>query len=229
MPEKLTLSMRNRRMIVSLPDEQCAELFEELVLAIFRFAPGSNSLLEEPIDLKGINCGITCADRLESLLRANCEDSSCEAPSEVHLPDYPPYASVSVGSQQDEVPIHNDVSPSLLIRPKSTAKGIPSRSFSGHKGFLYVRCPDCGAERGLCTKTPITEFTCRKCGNRHTLPERLSLVDFRCKCGSLYRYLTNITSHAFDIACFKCGAPNTVFFNGKTGNYDDGSKRIRKG
>lgn len=228
MPEKLTLSMRNRRMIVNLPDEQCNELFEELILAILRFAPGSNSPLTVPIVLQGIDCGRTRADQLESLLRGICEDSSCEAPSEALLPDRPPDTVVSVGSEQNGALSHYDIPPSFLIRPENPSKGIPNRSFPGHKGFLYVRCPDCGAERGFCAKTPIKEFTCKKCGHRHALPERLSLVDFGCKCGSLYRYLTNITSPAFDIACFKCGAPNTVFLNGKTGNYDDGSKRIRK-
>lgn len=93
-----------------------------------------------------------------------------------------------------------------------------------HKGFLYVRCPDCGKERGFCAKTPINSFECLECGTNFELPEQMALVKFTCKCGKYLKYRTNITDKSFDIPCLECGSPNSVFFYEKDREYKNAGK-----
>ena len=94
----------------------------------------------------------------------------------------------------------------------------------GYTGFLYLRCPKCGKERGFCTRFPATESQCRDCGEKTPL-KNLHKVHFTCECGKHFSYLTNITDPMFEIKCIDCGTPNPVFQNSKTGNYDDGKCR----
>lgn len=91
----------------------------------------------------------------------------------------------------------------------------------GYSGFFYTRCPWCGDERGFCTKYPITEVTCKKCGRKFRLPKKPRTLSFRCECGKSYRYLTNIEDEMFDIPCMECDALNAVILNHKTGVYED--------
>ena len=119
--------------------------------------------------------------------------------------------------------------PEAIVKPDSAPKidltgKPPVIPFPGYTGFLYIRCPGCGEERGFCSKYPITDAICKKCGKRIHLPEELARVSFRCECGRTYRYLTNITDPMFDIPCMECGTPNAVVLNHKTGSYIDAKK-----
>ena len=119
--------------------------------------------------------------------------------------------------------IHKEITP-VTPKPDKPAEAAPGILRVGYTGFLYIRCPKCGKERGFCSRYPVTEFTCKNCGERLLLPEKLSQVSFQCKCGKTFRYKTNITDPSFDISCLDCDAPNAVFRNPKTGNYDDGER-----
>lgn len=59
-----------------------------------------------------------------------------------------------------------------------------------YKGFLLVRCEKCGKLRGFCAKTPTTYSKC-ECGHRTELHD-LKPVFLKCKCGSVFKYKTNV-------------------------------------
>lgn len=64
-----------------------------------------------------------------------------------------------------------------------------------YKGFLMIKCEKCGTVKGFCAKTPISEYKC-DCGGRTKLHD-LKMVHLHCKCGSYFKYKTNITDERF--------------------------------
>lgn len=121
--------------------------------------------------------------------------------------------------------IHEEIRP---YEPQPE-KATPKAAEAGYTGFLYIRCPKCGKEKGFCAKLPLTESRCRECGEKIEL-KNLHVVFFTCKCGRSFSYRTNITDDMFEIVCLDCGAPNTVFRNPKTGDYagTDGARNGAK-
>lgn len=111
-----------------------------------------------------------------------------------------------------------DVHEEIIPYKTQSEKKPDEEPRAGYTGFLYIRCPECGEERGFCAKKPTTDHLCRKCGAKVEL-KNLHKVYFTCKCGRSFSYLTNITDDMFEISCLDCGAPNTVFRNTKTGDY----------
>ncbi len=123
--------------------------------------------------------------------------------------------------------IHEKIVPCKLqiAQVKPEAKAYSEHvAGTGYTGFLYIRCPKCGKERGMCAKFPMSEYTCRDCGKKTEL-ENLHKVHFTCECGKYFSYFTNIEDDMFEIACLDCGTPNTVFKNPKTGDYSDEERR----
>lgn len=86
----------------------------------------------------------------------------------------------------------------------------------GYKGFLLIRCPECGEIRGFCSKATITETTCRSCGAEIPL-ENLIPAHVNCgKCGSHFKYKTNIdTMDPVFYRCPECDAPVDLQMNGR--------------
>lgn len=86
----------------------------------------------------------------------------------------------------------------------------------GYRGFLLIRCPECGEIRGFCAKQPITEYTCQNCGEAIPL-EDLIPAHVNCgKCGSHFKYMTNIdTDEPVPFQCLECKAPVDLQMNGK--------------
>lgn len=80
-----------------------------------------------------------------------------------------------------------------------------------YKGFLLVKCEKCGKLRGFCAKTPTAYSKC-ECGHR-TEPHDLRPVFLKCKCGSVFKYKTNVTEEIFDFPCLKCGNPVDLQLN----------------
>ena len=101
--------------------------------------------------------------------------------------------------------------------PEPVKMTIPKSE--GYKGFLYLKCPECGVERGLNIKTPITEFTCRECSTAFAVKDLVPLY-LNCECGSSFRYKTNKQEDMFDITCLNCGQPVSVSWNAKKGIYE---------
>lgn len=84
-----------------------------------------------------------------------------------------------------------------------------------YKGFLLVKCEKCGKLRGFCAKAPTSYSKC-ECGHRTELRD-LKPAYLKCKCGSVFKYKTNVSEEVFDFPCLKCGNPVDLQLN-KRGN-----------
>lgn len=73
-----------------------------------------------------------------------------------------------------------------------------------YKGFLFIRCEDCGETKGFYAKYPLTYHQCG-CGNRTELHD-LRPAYVACKCGETFKYMTNL-EYDFTIPCKACGSP----------------------
>jgi phage FluMu protein Com len=88
------------------------------------------------------------------------------------------------------------------------------------KGFLYMKCPNCGEVKGFNAKQEIDRFYCNACNTESELKNLTDLYS-RCECGRAWHYLTNITDEMFDIPCLECGNPVAVIFNPNSGAYEN--------
>ena len=86
-----------------------------------------------------------------------------------------------------------------------------------YRGFLLIKCKHCGKIKGFCAKTPISEFTCG-CGGKTEL-YGLKPAHLHCKCGSNWKYKTNITDETFDYNCLNCGSPIDLELNSRRNTY----------
>lgn len=86
-----------------------------------------------------------------------------------------------------------------------------------YRGFLLIKCEHCGKIKGFCAKTPISEFTC-DCGEKTELYD-LKPAHLHCKCGSNWKYKTNITDETFDYNCLNCGSPVDLELNSRRNTY----------
>lgn len=75
----------------------------------------------------------------------------------------------------------------------------------GYKGFLLIECKACGKLRGFHAKIPISKYVC-SCGGKTPL-KNLRPAFLKCKCGSTFKYMTNIEDEAFTYNCLDCDAP----------------------
>lgn len=73
-----------------------------------------------------------------------------------------------------------------------------------YKGFLFIRCEDCGETKGFYAKYPLTYHQCG-CGHRTELHD-LRPAYVACKCGETFKYMTNL-EYDFTIPCKACGSP----------------------
>lgn len=89
-----------------------------------------------------------------------------------------------------------------------------------YKGFLHIRCPECGAEKGFCSKNGTDNIHCDQCGYEEKFKEPLTPMYVNCECGAGFKYLTNKKEEMFDIPCLKCGAPVPIRYNGKKKIYE---------
>lgn len=55
-----------------------------------------------------------------------------------------------------------------------------------YKGFLLIRCAQCGDLRGFCVKQPISSYRCAACGGETPLHD-LTSAHIRCKCGKSFK------------------------------------------
>lgn len=110
--------------------------------------------------------------------------------------------------EKEEIPVEAEAAPPAKIQPKR-----------GHKGFLLIKCPECGEIKGFCRKEPITEYRC-PCGAATPLEEDLTAAYLRCQCGSTWKYRTNITDEVIEYNCLNCGCPVDMAYNKKKGIYE---------
>lgn len=86
-----------------------------------------------------------------------------------------------------------------------------------YKGFLLIKCKHCGQIKGFCAKTPINEFSC-ECGGKTELHD-LKIAHLHCRCGSHWKYKTNITEEKFEYNCLNCGSPVDMELNSRRNTY----------
>ena len=89
-----------------------------------------------------------------------------------------------------------------------------------YKGFLYIRCPECGEEKGQCSKKGMHSIHCDNCGCNEEFTEPLIPMYVNCECGGRYKYMTNKKEEMFDIPCLSCGAPVPIRYNRKKNIYE---------
>lgn len=99
-------------------------------------------------------------------------------------------------------------------KPKETPE---QREPEEYRGFLLIKCKHCGKIKGFCAKTPISEFTC-SCGGKTEL-YGLKPAHLHCKCGSSWKYKTNITDETFEYNCLNCGSPVDLELNSRRNTY----------
>lgn len=86
------------------------------------------------------------------------------------------------------------------------------------KGFVYMKCPNCGSIHGANLKDWSTHYRCKECGGLIAFQNLRSLyVD--CECGKKFYYKTNLKVPMFDIPCLACGNPVAVYYNEKKESY----------
>lgn len=74
---------------------------------------------------------------------------------------------------------------------KEPAADVRTVFETGVRGFLLIRCANCGKEYSFNAKEPIEKSVCRVCGNVTRLDE-LAVAELRCHaCGRTWRYRTN--------------------------------------
>lgn len=118
----------------------------------------------------------------------------------------------------------NEEQPELTVVQKRAdpEKKEPERSKktqdTKYKGFLHLRCSDCGEIRSFCAKVPISRYKCA-CGGE-TLLKNLMEMQVQCRCcGRGYKYQTNLTEQQITMACFNCGAPVDLELHDKKDEY----------
>lgn len=87
-----------------------------------------------------------------------------------------------------------------------------------YKGFLLIKCSQCGNIHAFCAKVPMSVYRCRECGGRTPLTD-MTHLQVVCECGARHGYMTNVTEKQMDVTCFSCGAPVAVEWNEKLGKY----------
>lgn len=94
-----------------------------------------------------------------------------------------------------------------------------AETYSG-KGFLYMKCRECGTVKGFTTNKELKGYHCFECGADTPFQEALKKIRLKCECGSYFEYLTNMDADMFDIACLNCGNPVAVQWNDKKQIYE---------
>lgn len=113
----------------------------------------------------------------------------------------------------ESIVTHNDLE---CIESDKTPEPIRPK----YRGFLYIRCPECGSVKGFHMKKESDHYHCDNCGARTIFDTPLVPLQVRCECGQRFNYLTNQTAQAFDIPCLECGAPVAVEWNEKKSLYE---------
>lgn len=125
-------------------------------------------------------------------------------------------AAAPVAPAREKAKPHRRVD-SLFGNMQATQEEKAEQEPEEYKGFLMIKCEKCGNIKGFCAKTPISEYTC-SCGGKTKL-HGLKMVHLHCKCGSYFKYKTNITDERFEYNCLECGSPVDLELNSRRNTY----------
>lgn len=85
------------------------------------------------------------------------------------------------------------------------------------KGFLFLKCEECGKFKAFMPKTPIHKHRC-DCGHTTILRDVRAMV-VECKCGARFKYLTNAKDSILSIDCYNCGSPVDLEYHERKKEY----------
>ena len=136
-----------------------------------------------------------------------------------------------IEEEPKKIPYHkskaiNKAAPEKMIKPEKTEPVKPVKPAEmdkpvyedGYKGFLLIKCRECGELKGFCAKERTKQYRC-SCGGVTPL-EHLHPAFLRCECGKNWKYRTNITDPIIEYNCLECGAPVDLFYNEKKHVYE---------
>lgn len=107
------------------------------------------------------------------------------------------------------VPIMEVESTSL---PQIQTQAKQEMATEKYRGFLYIKCADCGHVHAFCSKYDLSYHKCPECGAKTELSGLIPMY-LSCECGKMSTYMTNVDEFAFDIDCIECGSPVSVKYN----------------
>ena len=107
-------------------------------------------------------------------------------------------ATMFSGDDHARVPL-----PSVLpaLKPRRSNKEVEQ----AYTGFLLIECEECGKRRGFYSKKPVSVYYC-SCGHETKLSGLMPAFP-KCRCGSTFKYMTNIQSNTFTYKCLDCHKP----------------------
>lgn len=110
------------------------------------------------------------------------------------------------GDYKSRIPI-----PSVIPKMPAVRSPKPEQEES-YRGFLLIRCEECGKLRGFYVNKPQTQYYC-KCG--HVTPlVGLRPLYLNCKeCGDSIKYMTNEKRDSLTYDCLTCDNPTDLEIN----------------
>ena len=129
-----------------------------------------------------------------------------------HISEKTPAAPTSHTQEQEAIQPHIPTQ-----TPTQPQEPRPEPTETGYKGFLYIKCEQCGNTKGFCTKQPIRVSHC-DCGHITVLRD-LKPLYVNCECGQNFKYRTNLTDSMVSINCINCGSPVDLELHDKKGVY----------
>lgn len=104
------------------------------------------------------------------------------------------------------------------VQTKKKKQDKPSGVPGPYKGFMHIKCPECGTVKNFCARKETETFYCDHCRAKVHL-EDMAKVLLKCECGKVAVYYTNRYDEVFDIECVQCEAPVCVEWNRRAGRY----------
>ena len=87
------------------------------------------------------------------------------------------------------------------------------------KGFVSIKCPECGKVHNTCLHEDRTIFNCKACGQPVPM-EDLRSIKMDCpRCRFKARYLTNRQEKLIQMECLNCSQPVNFRKGFRRGNY----------
>lgn len=192
---KIKLTMQETFLEVDVQEDRAMSVFRRLAEKLFLYA-GEKEPEEKPEE--------TNLGKLMQQLKATRREAQQQEPEK---------QDVKRQQEPNTDPEENQTKPE-----KIKAKPSKRKDYEGYKGFLLIRCKDCGQERAYCSKIPTTAYRCHECGAATEL-EGLRSLWMYCQCGNKSHYNTNIEDAMAEVNCIVCGAPVTTEWNKKKKMY----------
>ena len=126
------------------------------------------------------------------------------------------YNSHSSPEPQTPTPVV-ETAPAPVETVQSITPKAPEPQKAEFRGFLHLKCEECGKFKSFMPKTPISKYKC-DCGHITHL-ENMAVMRVNCKCGAQFKYLTNALDSQLSIDCYSCGSPVDLEYHERKQEY----------